>query len=216
MRITWVMVMVIGILIFPLVCASPIVTEPSPSNNAMIDENHIELKVYVDDDDTSVSTLQVLFYNADGDVLLGNETVINGGRASITWRNLTNKADYSWYVNVSNGSAYYISPTWTFRVDVNEITYSNLFPYFTLFLILSIVFFVMFWHFGSNEYASPMVITFGMLSFIMWLVTGAIHLLSGYLPVLAWLFIGIGFIVLIFNILFIFAVYNENMIDMSM
>jgi hypothetical protein len=50
--------------------------------------------------------MDVSFYNADDDSLIGTDTdVVSGGTASVTWNDLSYNTTYSWYTIADDGSA---------------------------------------------------------------------------------------------------------------
>ncbi|TFG07059.1 MAG: hypothetical protein EU539_05945, partial [Promethearchaeota archaeon] len=90
--------------------------DPSPSDGASGVILDPELSVVVSDPDGG--TLDVEFYNADGDILLGTDSdVLNGTTASFTWSGRAEGITYSWYVVVDDGIATTQSSTWTFTTN---------------------------------------------------------------------------------------------------
>jgi PKD repeat protein len=86
----------------------------SPSNGSKVsDATKATLKVKVTDPDGD--TMDVSFYNANGDVLIGTSTgKSNGSNAKITWSGLTVDTSYNWYAIVTDGEYSIQSDTWSF------------------------------------------------------------------------------------------------------
>jgi hypothetical protein len=91
--------------------------DPSPTNN--LDEVSLNptLSVYVEDPDNN--QMEVRFYNASDDSLIGfDESVSSGTRAEIVWSNLNYDTIYSWYVIADDGELTTQSDTWTFTTKI--------------------------------------------------------------------------------------------------
>lgn len=83
----------------------------SPANGSKVSSAKLKVKVTDPDDDP----MDVSFYNADGDVLIGSTTGIsNGSTASKTWSGLTDNKIYSWYAVATDGEFSTQSDTWIF------------------------------------------------------------------------------------------------------
>ncbi|MHA1400943.1 MAG: C25 family cysteine peptidase [Candidatus Heimdallarchaeaceae archaeon] len=89
---------------------------PLPVNGSTGLGVSLTLSVVVSDPDGGV--LNVSFYNASDDSLIGVDTeVISGETASITWSGLKDGTQYSWYVIVTDGLKNVKSDTWTFSTE---------------------------------------------------------------------------------------------------
>lgn len=65
--------------------------------------------------DPDGNTMDVLFYNADGDILIGTaSSVASGSSPSATWSGLTASTTYSWYATANDGEFTVQSATWSF------------------------------------------------------------------------------------------------------
>ena len=88
-------------------------SDPSPADGASNVALNPTLSVYVDDPDGDV--LDVFFYNAENNVLIGEKTdVSSSSRVSMKWSGLMENTSYSWYVNVTDGQNITQSDTWSF------------------------------------------------------------------------------------------------------
>ncbi|MFO7967297.1 MAG: S8 family serine peptidase [Archaeoglobaceae archaeon] len=91
-------------------------TNPSPSNGATGVSTSPELSVDVSDPDDD--SMDVSFYNASDDSLIGTETgVASGSTASVTWDSLSYSTTYSWYAVADDGAATNTSSTWSFTTE---------------------------------------------------------------------------------------------------
>ena len=87
-------------------------TNPSPSNGSTNVELSITLKVYVTDPDND--TMEVYFYNAADDSLVGSITTASGYNATVSWSGLQSSTTYRWYA-IANDSEYENrSQNWSF------------------------------------------------------------------------------------------------------
>ncbi len=92
---------------------------PSPGDSATGVALSPELSVDVTDMDDD--PLTVTFYNADNDAEIDTESAVsNGSTASVTWSDLSQDTEYSWYVEVSDGRLDETSSTWTFTTVANQ------------------------------------------------------------------------------------------------
>jgi hypothetical protein len=99
-------------------------TTPYPANGGTGLVEDQELKCVVTDPDGF--DMDVSFYNADGDVLIGTvEGVASGGIAEIVWEGLTPGVEYTWYAIADNGSGTAQSSNWTFTAG-EENAWQNL------------------------------------------------------------------------------------------
>jgi len=88
---------------------------PSPSNSEIILEIDLVLNVYVSD--TNGDMLDVYFYDASDDSLIGTDYgVLSGSEASITWAGLDTGTEYSWYAVADDGEYQTVSSVWSFTV----------------------------------------------------------------------------------------------------
>ncbi len=87
-------------------------TNPSPSDGSTNVALSITLKVYVTDPDND--TIEVYFYNAADDSLIGSITTASGYNATVSWSGLQSSNTYRWYA-VANDSEYENrSQNWSF------------------------------------------------------------------------------------------------------
>ncbi len=104
--------------------APNIISNPSPTNGATGVNTNPTLSVNVSDPDGD--SMNVSFYDASDDSLIGTETgVVSGGAASIFWLGLSEDIVYSWYVVVSDGSTSTTSLTWSFTSILNLPTWDQ-------------------------------------------------------------------------------------------
>lgn len=96
----------------------PSINGISPTNGS----NDISLSpiLQVNITDIDLDALNVSFYNASNDFLLGN-TIINSGEcANISLSGLMKNKSYQWYVIVEDGVLSIESPVWTFNTGIEE------------------------------------------------------------------------------------------------
>ena len=77
--------------------------DPTPADDATGQELTVILSVFVTDDDGD--PMDVFFYKASDNSLIGIDTVPNGTYASCPWTGLQTGTTYSWYA-VANDSIY--------------------------------------------------------------------------------------------------------------
>lgn len=91
----------------------PILIAPSPSGATIGSTSSATLQVQVTDPDGD--EMDVLFYNANGNVLIDSAIeVSNGSTATITWSGLSAGTTYSWYAIANDSIKQNISDTWSF------------------------------------------------------------------------------------------------------
>jgi len=91
-------------------------SNPSPADGATGIATDTTLSVDVSDPDGD--SMDVSFYNAFDDSLIGTDTgVASGGTASIAWSGLTYGATYNWYAVADDGSDTTQSSTWSFTTS---------------------------------------------------------------------------------------------------
>jgi len=90
-------------------------SDPDPYDGETIsNEQDITLRVTVIDLDGD--SMNVKFYNASNDNLIGEDlNVLSGSTASVIWMGLSDTT-YSWYANSTDGIAWNISDTWSFTI----------------------------------------------------------------------------------------------------
>ncbi len=89
-------------------------TNPDPTDGETGVLTDVTLSVDVSDPDGD--SLNVSFYNASDDSLIGTDTNVNSGsRASVDWLNLAKNSDYSWYTVSDDGMNTTQSDTWIFH-----------------------------------------------------------------------------------------------------
>ena len=91
----------------------------SPADGSTIgSETSATLKVDVTDPDGD--TMDVKFYNANGDVYIGEDSgVTDGGTASFTWSGRTQDTTYQWYTVADDGEYTNQSDTWSFTTKAD-------------------------------------------------------------------------------------------------
>ncbi|RLF78975.1 hypothetical protein DRN32_05900, partial [Thermococci archaeon] len=91
-------------------------SNPSPSSSTV---NVVDVSLSVDVSDPDGDSLDVSFYDASDDSLIGTDSgVVSGGSASVSWNGLSEGSDYSWYVVVDDGNGgSRQSSTWFFSVN---------------------------------------------------------------------------------------------------
>ncbi|MGM0509871.1 MAG: Ig-like domain-containing protein [Thermoplasmatota archaeon] len=89
---------------------------PSPSEGATGIDTNPTLSVDVSDPDGD--TMNVTFYNASDDSVIGWNHGLNDGTTSITWNGLIEGTTYEWYVTADDGDANVTSNTWSFTTKV--------------------------------------------------------------------------------------------------
>jgi len=88
-------------------------SNPNPENNATDIELNPTLSVYVSDPDND--TMNVSFYNADNNSLIGNATNAESNTTvSVVWLNLDYEVTYEWYVVAEDYDGSNQSDTWCF------------------------------------------------------------------------------------------------------
>ena len=88
-------------------------TNPSPSDGTTGEGINPALSVYVSDPDGD--SMDVSFYDASDDSLIGTDTgVASGSTASVTWSGLSYETAYSWYAIASDNFLNTQSSTWSF------------------------------------------------------------------------------------------------------
>ncbi len=94
---------------------APIASNPSPVDGSIGEGKDLTLSVSVEDrhDDP----MDVSFFEASNDSLIGAYSVPGNGTASAAWENLSLGETYSWYVKVDDGQANVTSEIWSFTTD---------------------------------------------------------------------------------------------------
>ncbi|MGM0509521.1 MAG: Ig-like domain-containing protein [Thermoplasmatota archaeon] len=98
-------------------------TSPSPSNGSVEIESDVSLSVHVTDPDGD--TMDVSFYDAYDDTLIGTDTdVESGSTASTTWSGLDLGTTYEWYAVVEDDEESIQADTWSFttKQDIPDET----------------------------------------------------------------------------------------------
>ncbi|MEF8874574.1 MAG: S8 family serine peptidase [Candidatus Thermoplasmatota archaeon] len=86
---------------------------PSPANGAT--DVSLDPSLSVDVSDPDGDSMDVSFYNASDDSLIGTDLgVASGSTASVTWSGLATNTAYSWYAEATDGSLTNTSSTWSF------------------------------------------------------------------------------------------------------
>ena len=94
-------------------------TDPSPENGVTISDNSPTLSVLVTDPDGD--ELDVWFYDASDDSLIGTDHVPSGSRAETQWAGLED-GTHSWYAVASDGAENTTGDVWVFTVDTSVPT----------------------------------------------------------------------------------------------
>ncbi|TFF89933.1 MAG: hypothetical protein EU548_05570, partial [Promethearchaeota archaeon] len=88
-------------------------TNPMPSEGANNVDFNATLSIDVSDD--NFNDLNVVFYDASDDSLIGYDMDVQSGKtANITWHNLNGSTTYQWYAIVGDGQAITKSPLYSF------------------------------------------------------------------------------------------------------
>ncbi|MFH1102020.1 MAG: PKD domain-containing protein [Methanobacteriota archaeon] len=88
-------------------------TNPSPANGANEVDTSPTLSVTVSDPDGD--SMDIRFYNAAGDQLIGVDSAVSSGdTASVTWSGLQSSSQYSWYAVADDSQLQTTSNTWSF------------------------------------------------------------------------------------------------------
>lgn len=83
----------------------------------------------VDVTDFEGDILDVSFYEAPGDVLIGtHSSVVSGTTASVPWINLVDGTTYNWYVVIFDGVTSTTSSSWSFTTNFAPSTIINISP----------------------------------------------------------------------------------------
>ncbi|MFO7991495.1 MAG: sialidase family protein [Thermoplasmata archaeon] len=91
----------------------PSVSNPSPLSGSVGVETNVTLSVDVSDSDGD--SLNVTFYDASNDTMIGADYFVpSGGTAYANWTYLSHGEIYRWYVEVNDGMSSITSPTWNF------------------------------------------------------------------------------------------------------
>ncbi|MCK4333050.1 MAG: lamin tail domain-containing protein [Thermoplasmatales archaeon] len=94
-------------------------SDPLPGNNSTNVPINPTISVLVTDPDDD--TMNVSFYNASDDNLIGTATnVSNGSRAEVNWSSLQYNTTYSWYAIANDSIFENRSDTWTFTTTQNR------------------------------------------------------------------------------------------------
>ena len=105
-------------------------TNPSPADSSTGVSQDPTLSVDVKDKDGDA--LDVSFYDASDDSLIGSTSIAattSTSTASTSWNNLSASTTYSWYVVADDGSATTSSDTWSFETNKTPDSPSNLKQY---------------------------------------------------------------------------------------
>ncbi|MFX1442767.1 MAG: hypothetical protein ACFFHV_05080, partial [Promethearchaeota archaeon] len=93
-------------------------TNPVPADGATGVSGNPVLSVDVSDLDGD--SMDVSFYDASDDSLIGTDTgVLSGGTASVSWLGLSGNTNYQWYAIATDGLASIQSATWSFSTANN-------------------------------------------------------------------------------------------------
>jgi len=99
-------------------------SNPSPADGATNIGSSPTLSVDVTDPDGD--SMDVTFYDASDDSVIGNDTgVANGTSATVTWNGLSQGTTYEWYANVSDGEYTNVSSTYDFTTGSAPNTPTN-------------------------------------------------------------------------------------------
>lgn len=92
---------------------------PNPANNAQGIITSPTLSVHVSDPDGD--SLDVTFYDADTDQVIGTDQCTSDCTASTIWTGLAKDTSYSWYVKVTDGEFEVESDTWSFTTETDDV-----------------------------------------------------------------------------------------------
>ncbi len=110
--------------------SSPSVSNPIPASGSIGIDTNTTLSVNVSDPD--YDTLNVTFYDASDDSIIGTDNDVPSGEvAEANWTNLYHGQLYRWYVTVYDGVSMTTSPIWNFttyhifHIDLSDDSESN-------------------------------------------------------------------------------------------
>ncbi len=69
--------------------------------------------------------MNVSFYDASDDSLIGQNSDVHNGTTSLGWQSLSYDTSYSWYVTVHDGNSFTTSDTWTFTTGLEANSAPN-------------------------------------------------------------------------------------------
>ncbi len=87
-------------------------TDPVPEDGALDVTTEVELSVYVQH--MEEENMEVSFYDASDDSLIGFEDGSHGERVEVTWEDLDHEIEYRWYAVADDGENTAISSPWSF------------------------------------------------------------------------------------------------------
>jgi len=94
---------------------------PNPNDDAQGIIVNPTLSVHVEDPDGD--ELDVTFYDAFTNQVIGSDQCTSDCTASTTWNGLTHDTTYSWYVKVSDDEFEVESDTWSFTTETQDIDF---------------------------------------------------------------------------------------------
>ena len=106
--------------------APDVPSNPTPADNSSRIDINPTLSVEVSDIDSN--NLEVWFYNASDDSVIGWDLEVSAGIASIVWPDLSYGTTYSWYAMVTDEALMTYSPIWSFTTDFVPEIDSNPYP----------------------------------------------------------------------------------------
>jgi len=102
-----------------LALSSP--SDPDPADGATGIPTDVELSVYVEHEEEE--SMEVLFYNASNDSLIGEDKEVKSGeRASVVWEGLEYGTEYDWYAVADDGTRTAFSDIWSFTTEGKNYT----------------------------------------------------------------------------------------------
>ncbi len=93
--------------------ALPTITDSDPQDGGFSGDDPVPLRIWATDKETTA--LNVYFYNDSDDMLIGKDTSFGGGMAEVLWSKPVVSNDYTWYVNVSDGTENFTSSDFDFK-----------------------------------------------------------------------------------------------------
>ena len=98
----------------------PYADTPDPGHGTVVAGPSVTLSVVVHDADVDPQDpLTVYFYNANGDLEIGNDGGFGGQKVQCNWDGLLEGEQYSWYVKVNDTKVNIKSITWSFTTMSN-------------------------------------------------------------------------------------------------
>jgi len=102
--------------------AAPFIKSLSPADVNKNPDSTVELEAEVGD--ANADQMDLTFYDGNNDQL-GEVTDVDNGTYSVTWNDLNPDEEYSWEVEVTDGSKSVVSDTQTFTTIQNQLSWTD-------------------------------------------------------------------------------------------